>query len=128
MSYHISKVVNLSFEEAENRIREELKNVGFGILTEINVKKTLKERINEEFRDYKILGACNPKIAHKALLSDDKLGVMLPCSVVIQKHQNGDVEISIMNPVPFINLTNNENVTKFANDIEFLLNSAMERI
>lgn len=128
MSYHISKVVNLSFEEAENRIREELINVGFGILTEINVKKTLKERINEEFRDYKILGACNPKIAHKALLSDDKLGVMLPCSVVIQKHQNGDVEISIMNPVPFINLTNNENVTKFANDIEFLLNSAMERI
>jgi len=117
MAFHISKIVDLSFEEAEKRIREELKNIGFGILTKIDVKKTFKEKIDVEFRDYKILGACNPKFAHQALTENDKIGVILPCSVVIQKHKNNEVEISIMNPAPFMGLVESEKITDFAKQI-----------
>jgi len=128
MSYHISKKVDLSFELAENRIREELKNIGFGILTEISVKKTLKEKINVDFREYKILGACNPKFAYEALNINDKIGVMLPCSVVIQQHENGTVEVSIMNPTPFMSLVNNDKVTEFAEQVEKLLKEALDKL
>ncbi len=128
MSFHISKTVSLSFELAENRIREELKSIGFGILTEINVTKTLKEKIDVDFRDYKILGACNPKFAFQALNVDDKIGVILPCSVVIQQHENGSVEVSIMNPTPFMELVKNEKVSAFALEIQKLLEGALSNL
>jgi uncharacterized protein (DUF302 family) len=128
MSFHLSKKVNLTFDLAESRIREELKNIGFGVLTEIDVRKTLKEKINADFRDYKILGACNPKFAYEALNTDDKIGVMLPCSVVIQQHNNGVVEVSIMNPTPFMALLNNDKIIEFAKQVEKLLESALDKL
>lgn len=128
MSFHLSKKVNLTFDLAESRIREELKNIGFGVLTEIDVRKTLKEKINADFRDYKILGACNPKFAYEALNTDDKIGVMLPCSVVIQQHNNGVVEVSIMNPTPFMALLKNDKIIEFAKQVEKLLESALDKL
>lgn len=126
MSYYLTKEVVLNFEDAESKIREELLKVGFGILTEIDVQSTLKKKINADFRKYKILGACNPKFAHEALLEEDKLGVMLPCSVIIQEHENNKVEISIMNPSPFMKQLNNEKLTLASSQVEKLLDEALK--
>lgn len=92
-----SKKLNLSFEQTLNRVIEELGKQGFGIITSIDVMKTLKEKINQDFRKYTILGACNPVYAHRALEIDDKIGLLLPCNVVVQEKDNA-VEVSIFNP------------------------------
>ncbi len=126
MEYYINKEVNLNFEDAESKIREELLKVGFGVLTEIDVKATLKSKINVDFRNYKILGACNPKFAYEALLEEDKLGVLLPCSIIVQEHFNGKVEVSIMNPSPLIKQLNNEKLNNASIQIEKLLNQALD--
>ena len=97
MEYHLSKKVTLSFTEAVEKVITELKKEGFGIITEINMKETFKKKINVDFRKYIILGACNPRFAYEALLQEDKLGVFLPCNVVVQEHESGEVEISIAN-------------------------------
>lgn len=98
MSYSLNKTVNLSFDETIQKLTEELKKEGFGILTQIDVKETLKKKINEDFRPYMILGACNPQFAFKVLSMDDKIGVFLPCNIVVQQHADGQVEISIGDP------------------------------
>ncbi len=125
MDYYLTKIVDLDFEQAVVKITDELKKIGFGILTEIDVKQTLKNKINADFRDYKILGACNPKFAYEVLQNEDKAGVLLPCSVIIQKHKNDKVEISIMNPVPLMKVVDNPLMEKFAFDVEALLSKAL---
>ena len=85
MSYYFSKTINLPFDEAITRVTEELKKEGFGVLTEIDVKATLKKKLDVDFRNYRILGACNPPFAHQALLAEDKIGTMLPCNVIVQE-------------------------------------------
>ena len=85
MSYYFSKKVKMAFEEAVVRITEELKKEGFGVLTEIDVKETLKKKLNVDFQQYKILGACNPLFAYEALQAEDKIGLMLPCNVIVQE-------------------------------------------
>jgi uncharacterized protein (DUF302 family) len=97
MSYYISKMTDLSFSEAVDKVREELKNEGFGVITEINVKETLKEKLDLDFRPYIILGACNPKYAHQAISIDDKIGSLLPCNFVVQDTDKG-TEVFAMNP------------------------------
>lgn len=99
MSYYFSKVMNVSFDEAIKRVTEELAKEGFGILTEIDVKKTLKKKLNIDFRQYKILGACNPPFAHKALETEDKIGLMLPCNVIVQELESGEVEVAAIDPI-----------------------------
>ena len=94
MTYHFSKTLALGMDEAIVRVTDELKKEGFGILTEIDVQKTLKAKIDVDFRPYRILGACNPGFAHKALLAEDKIGTMLPCNVIVQEHTPGKVEVS----------------------------------
>ena len=94
MSYHISKVLTIPFDEAINRVTEELSKEGFGILTEINVQATLKKKLDIDFRQYRILGACNPPFAYKALQAEDKIGTMLPCNVIIQETDEGGVEVA----------------------------------
>ena len=84
MSYYFSKIVNVSFDEAVTKVTGELKKEGFGILTEIDVKETLKKKLNVDFSRYKILGACNPPFAYKALIAENKIGTMLPCNVIVQ--------------------------------------------
>ena len=99
MTYHNSKKVNISFEETINRVTEELKKEGFGVMTEIDVKETLKKKLDVDFRKYKILGACNPPLAYKALSTEENIGVMLPCNVIVQEKEDGSVQVSAINPM-----------------------------
>lgn len=99
MSYYFNKTVDLDFDDAVNRVTVELKKEGFGVLTEIDVQATLKDKIGADFRRYRILGACNPNFAHRALLIEDKIGLMMPCNVVVQETASGDIEVSAVDPV-----------------------------
>jgi uncharacterized protein (DUF302 family) len=99
MSYYYSKTTHLGFDEAVSRITQALKEEGFGILTEIDVKDTLKKKLDVDFRNYRILGACNPPFAYKALQAEDKVGTMLPCNVIVQETADGDVEIAAIDPL-----------------------------
>jgi len=98
MSFYIAKTIAATFDQALERTRAALATEGFGILTEIDVAATLKAKIGEDFRPYRILGACNPKLAHRALLAEDHVGVMLPCSVVVQQRGAGECEIAAIDP------------------------------
>jgi len=98
MNPYFTKITDKTFDDALKHVTEILKEHGFGIITEIDVKETLKKKIDVDFRPYRILGACNPSFAHKALLADDKVGTMMPCNVIVQQHTDGKVEISIVNP------------------------------
>ena len=99
MSYYLGKMLALGFDESVLRVTEALKREGFGIITEIDVKATLKHKINVEFRPYRILGACNPALAYEALQLEDKVGTMLPCNVVVQELAPGRVEVAAVDPV-----------------------------
>lgn len=98
MNAFFTKFTDKSFDDALVHVTAVLKEHGFGIITEIDVKETLKKKIDVDFRPYRILGACNPSFAHKALLTEDKAGIMMPCNVIVQQHNDGKVEITIVNP------------------------------
>ena len=103
MSYYFNKVLKgKSFDEAIEEVTVELKKEGFGLLTEIDVTQTLKNKIDVDFKKYRILGACNPHFAHKALMSEDKIGVFLPCNVIVEEHENGEVEVSAVDPIALV--------------------------
>ena len=99
MTYYFAKTLDAGFDDAVARTREALQAEGFGVITEIDVTKTLKTKIGVDFRPYLILGACNPKLAHEALMLEDKVGTMLPCNVVVQQAAPGKVEIAAIDPV-----------------------------
>src|SRR6516225_7961485 len=99
MTYYFAKTLTLGFEETIRRTTEALKQEGFGVITEIDVKDVLKKKIHADFRNYRILGACNPELAHEALKIEDKVGTMLPCNVVVQDAGGGRVEIAVIDPV-----------------------------
>jgi uncharacterized protein (DUF302 family) len=98
-----------------------LKKEGFGILTEIDVKETLKSKIDVDFKKYKILGACNPHFAYEALQSEDKIGVLLPCNVIVQEHENGAVEVSAVNPMASMSAVQNKNLGELASKVQLKL-------
>ncbi|WP_296706024.1 DUF302 domain-containing protein [Rhodoblastus sp.] len=99
MTYYINKVISgSSFDQIVAKAVEALKLEGFGILTEIDVKATMKQKLGAEFRDYRILGACNPSLAHQALTVEDKIGTMLPCNVIVQDLGGGEIEVAAINP------------------------------
>ena len=99
MEFFIAKKFpHAEFSDMDAKVREELKKEGFGVITEIDIKKTLKEKIDVDFRNYTILGACNPAFAHKALQAEDKIGILLPCNVVIQETKNGEIEVLAFDP------------------------------
>ena len=119
MSYYFNKVLTgKSFEEAIDLVTAELKKEGFGVLTEIDVKETLKKKIDVDFKKYKILGACNPHFAYKALSSEDKIGVFLPCNVVVEEHENGTVEVSAVDPVASMSSVKNDALGPLAIEIQ----------
>jgi len=99
MEYYISKVLNLSFEDSIARTTESLKSEGFGVITEIDMRAKLKEKLGVEFKKYTILGACNPAFAYKALQLEDKIGTMLPCNVIVIDKGNGSTEVAAIHPV-----------------------------
>ena len=117
MSYYYSKIVRAEFDDAVSRIKQALKDEGFGILTEIDVRDTLKKKLDVEFRNYRILGACNPPFAYKALQAEDKIGTMLPCNVVVQETADGGVELAAIDPVASMQAIGNPNLREIAEAI-----------
>lgn len=128
MKAYFSKTVPYSYEEAIVKVTDILKEFGFGIITEIDVKETFKKKINEEFRPYKILGACNPNFAFKALNKDDKVGVMLPCNVIVQELTEGGVEIFVINPEQAIKPMHNPDLDDFACEVTGVMKKVMARL
>ena len=124
MSYYFSKTVNLPFDEAIARVTEELKKEGFGILTEIDVRATMKKKLDLDFRNYRILGACNPPFAHRALLAEDKIGTMLPCNVIVQEHAPGVIEVAAVDPVASMAAVQNPDLASIAGEVR----SKLERV
>jgi uncharacterized protein (DUF302 family) len=121
MSYYFNKVLPVGFDEAVKRTTEALRREGFGIITEIDVKSTLKAKINVEFRNYRILGACNPKLAYEALQIEDKVGTMLPCNVVVQDAGEGKTEIAAIDPVASMQAIDNPRLLQAASHVQSLL-------
>lgn len=127
MGYHNSKTVDYSFDEAIAKITEELKKEGFGVLTEIDVKETLKKKLDVDFRKYRILGACNPPFAHKALQAEDTLGVLLPCNVVVQEKEN-KVQVSFVNPMESMKSVGNPALEEIASEVSAKLEKVLQSI
>jgi uncharacterized protein (DUF302 family) len=128
MTYYFSKTIDAGFDEAVDRAREALKEEGFGVITEIDVQKTLKAKIGVDFRRYIILGACNPAMAYEALQIEDKVGTMLPCNVVVQEREPGRVEIAAIDPVASMQAIENSGLTEKAAVVAGKLRNALERI
>ncbi len=119
MSYYFNKILaTKNFEEAIEQVTAELKKEGFGVLTEIDVKETLKKKIDVDFRKYKILGACNPHFAHKALSSEGKIGVFLPCNVIVEENTNGQIEVSAVDPIASMIAVGNEALAGLAAEVQ----------
>lgn len=128
MSYYFSKVVNEDFDEAIEKVTGKLKEEGFGVLTEIDVKATLKKKLDVDFKKYKILGACNPPFAYKALQAEDKIGIMLPCNVVIEENNDGKVEISAVDPVASMMAVKNESLGSVAEEVRNKLKKVIDQL
>lgn len=129
MEFFIAKKLKSgSFEDLDQKIREELKNEGFGVITEIDVKKTFKEKIDVDFRKYKILGACNPAYAHKALQAEDKIGTFLPCNVVIQESPEGGIEVMAFDPASAMMELDNPELAKLSIEIREKLIKVLDKL
>jgi uncharacterized protein (DUF302 family) len=129
MSYYYNKVLkSKSFNEAIAQVTAELKKEGFGVLTEIDIKKTLKNKIDVDFKNYIILGACNPHFAYKALQSEDKIGVLLPCNVIVEEHENGEIEVSAVDPIASMGAVENENLGNLASEVQQKLINVIENL
>lgn len=118
----------MSFDDAIRKTTEELQKEGFGVLTEIDVKAALKKKINVDFRNYQILGACNPQFAHKALLAEDKIGTMLPCNVIVQEKEDGQIEIAAIDPISSMQAIENANLGDIAREVQLKLKRVIENV
>ena len=128
MAYYNSKVVNYTYDEAITKVTEELKKEGFGILTEIDVKETLKKKLDVDFRRYKILGACNPPFAYKALQAEENLGVLLPCNIVVQEKADSTIQVSVINPLESMQAVQNEALGEVAIEVSAKLKKVLENL
>ncbi len=118
MSYYFSKKVKGAFEEVVEKVTASLKNEGFGVLTEIDVKETLKKKLDVDFHKYRILGACNPLFAYKVLQAEDKIGIMLPCNVIVQEKVEGEVEVAAVDPVASMKAVDNPDLLSIAKQVQ----------
>lgn len=128
MSYYFSKTLNMNFDDAIRHVTEELKKEGFGVLTDIDVKETLKKKLNVDFQKYRILGACNPPFAYQALQAEDKIGTMLPCNVIVQERSDGKVEVSAIDPVASMMAVKNEKLSGIAKQVQEKLRRFVENL
>lgn len=128
MTYFFNKEVQMGFEQAIGAVTEELKKEGFGILTEIDVKSTLKNKLDVDFRKYHILGACNPPFAYRALQTEPHIGTMLPCNVIVQELDNGSVEVAAIDPLASMQAIDNPELQAIAEEIQGKLESVIKRI
>lgn len=128
MDYYFSRIVRLPFDEAISRVTEELKKEGFGILTEIDVKATLKKKLDVDFRDYIILGACNPPFAYKALQAERMIGTMLPCNVIVQETEAGKTEIAAVDPIASMAAIENPKLEGIAGTVRSKLKKVIDSV
>ena len=128
MAYYFTKTVARSFDETLAKLTDELKKEGFGILTEIDVKETLKKKLNVDFRRYKILGTCNPPFAYEALQAEDKIGILLPCNVIIQEKSDGQVEVSAIDPMETMKVVGNPKLAALAEQVQAKLKQVIANI
>lgn len=126
MSYYFSKIVDDKFDDAIERVTKHLADAGFGVLTTIDVSATLKKKLDVDFQRYTILGACNPGFAYKALQAEDKIGVMLPCNVIVQETSDGKVEVSAVDPMASMMAIQNETLGGVATQVQGMLKNVIE--
>ena len=128
MNYYINKTTDYQFDEAVEKITAALKEVGFGILTEIDMKATLKKKLDVDRKPYKILGACNPQFANKALSMEEKIGILLPCNVIVMENEEGKVDVSIMDPAIAMSVVENTKLESLAGMVKEKLELALSQI
>ena len=128
MSYSFTKIVSVNFDQAIENVTEELKKEGFGVLTEIDVKATMKKKIDKDMRPYKILGACNPGYAFKAIEAESHIGLMLPCNVIVRETEEGKIEVSAIDPVQSMMAIKNESLHGTANEVRAKLSKVIESL
>jgi uncharacterized protein (DUF302 family) len=127
MSYYFSKTIQASFDDAIARVTDALKSQGFGVLTDIDVKATLKKKLDVDFRNYRILGACNPPFAHQALLAEDKIGTMLPCNVIVQEVEGG-VEVAAIDPLASMAAVDNPRLGQVGQQVRAKLQAVIDNL
>lgn len=128
MSYYFNKKLSGDFDQIIEKVTEGLKKEGFGILTDIDIKATLKQKLDVDFYNYRILGACNPPFAFKALQTEDKIGTMLPCNVIIQEKKQGEIEVSAVDPVASMVSVENEKLAEIVNEIRNKLEKVISSV
>ncbi len=128
MKYSYSKNLNLIFSDAEKQVRSSLKEIGFGVLTEINIKDAFKSKLDLDFKNYKILGACNPKLAHDAIMSESLIGVLMPCNIVLIDNENQTTKIVFHYAKNLLEVTGNDKIFKLADKVDSLMKSAFDNI
>ncbi len=128
MSYAMTRTVKGSFEDVIQRTIQALHSEGFGILCDIDVKATLKAKLGVDFRNYRILGACNPPFAYKVLQQEDKIGLLLPCNVIVHEKENETIEVAAIDPVEAMSVVNNPSLEKVAEEVKEKLQHVLEKL
>jgi uncharacterized protein (DUF302 family) len=128
VSYYFAKILDIPFQDAISRVTEGLKKEGFGILTDIDVKETLKKKLNVDFKKYRILGACNPPFAFKALQAEDKIGTMLPCNVIVQEYPDRKVEVAAIDPIASMQAVKNPSLGNVAEEVRAKLAKVIDSL
>ena len=128
MGYYFSATMDVPFDDAVDKVIEELKKEGFGVLTDINVKAILKKKLDVDYPKYRILGACNPPFAYKALQTENKIGTMLPCNVIVQETEDGKVEVSAVDPVASMQAIQNTELRDIANQVQAKLKKVIDSL
>lgn len=128
MSYYFNKTITSDFESVKKNVIAELEKEGFGILTEVDVQATFKKKLDIDFRKYQILGACSPKFAHKAIEAEDKIGTMLPCNVILQELEDGQIEVAAINATASMQAVENNKVAEVAKQISAKLKKVVDAL
>lgn len=128
MQYYFSKTIKSDFNKAIETITQALKEKGFGIITEIDIRETFRKKLDVDFRPYRILGACNPHFAHQALQVEDKIGAMLPCNVIVQDIGNGQIEIAAVDPIASMSAVDNEQLGQIAEEVRDRLKEIIQQL
>ena len=128
MKYSYSKDLNSSFKSTENKVRKALQNRGFGILTEININDAFKSKLDIEYKNYKILGACNPPLAHEAINFDEMIGILMPCNILLIDNENGTTKVVFPNAKSILDITDNQDLIDLSINVDNLLEQAFNEI
>jgi uncharacterized protein (DUF302 family) len=128
MKYSYSKDIDYNFDQSESKVVDALMSVGFGVLTEINIKNAFKSKLDLDYKNYKILGACNPTLAHEAISFEEVIGILMPCNILIIDNENQTTKIVFPNAENLLEITDNKKVFELANKVDTLLKSAFDSI